>query len=364
MQTQEKHSQAAVLGLQHLLAMYSGSILVPIMIATALGYSAEQLTYLISTDIFMCGVATFLQLQLNKYFGIGLPVVLGVAFQSVAPLIMIGQSHGSGAMFGALIVSGIYVVLISGIFSKVANLFPSIVTGSVITTIGLTLIPVALQTAAKESYPLDTFIDQVFQPLDGSAMKELSNHVQIKDGQLTYDSHFGVQKNKDGQVIIGHHKDIRPGDKLTLYFDKDHLLISKSKKELAAIRYQAINQEALKDKKSLSEAISKDWFQQNRLIISLFLLLVSGLLLTFNFFIVTFGASLFLYLTKKSKLFSFKKFKESYHFTLNCLGLPTLIAVFFGILGQPLTTMIMIQNILFVLFLVITFYRTHFRDEN
>ena len=208
--------------------------------------------------------------------------------------------------------------------------------------ISLTLIPLALQTAAKESYPLDTFIDQVFQPLDESAMRELSNHVQIKDGQLTYDSHFGVQKN----------------------FDKDHLLISKSKKELAAIRYQAINQEALKDKKSLSEAISKDWFQQNRLIISLFLLLVSGLLLTFNFFIVTFGASLFLYLTKKSKLFSFKKFKECYHFTLNCLGLPTLIAVFFGILGQPLTTMIMIQNILFVLFLVITFYRTHFRDEN
>ena len=144
MQQQEKHSQAAVLGLQHLLAMYSGSILVPIMIATALGYSAEQLTYLISTDIFMCGVATFLQLQLNKYFGIGLPVVLGVAFQSVAPLIMIGQSHGSGAMFGALIASGIYVVLIAGIFSKIANLFPSVVTGSVITTIGLTLIPVAI----------------------------------------------------------------------------------------------------------------------------------------------------------------------------------------------------------------------------
>ena len=103
MQTQEKHSQAAVLGLQHLLAMYSGSILVPIIIATSLGYSTEQLTYLISTDIFMCGVATFLQLQLNKHFGIGLPIVLGVAFQSVAPLIMIGQSHGSGAMFGALI---------------------------------------------------------------------------------------------------------------------------------------------------------------------------------------------------------------------------------------------------------------------
>ncbi len=144
MQKQESHSQAAILGLQHLLAMYSGSILVPIMIAGALGYNAHQLTYLISTDIFMCGVATFLQVQLNKYFGIGLPVVLGVAFQSVAPLSMIGASHGSGAMFGALIVSGIYVILVSGFFSKIANLFPSIVTGSVITTIGLTLIPVAI----------------------------------------------------------------------------------------------------------------------------------------------------------------------------------------------------------------------------
>ena len=138
---EEKHSQAAVLGLQHLLAMYSGSILVPIMIAGALGYSSQQLTYLISTDIFMCGVATFLQL----------PVVLGVAFQSVAPLIMIGQKHGSGAMFGALIVSGIYVLLIAGIFSKIANFFPPIVTGSVITTIGLTLIPVAIGNMGNNS---------------------------------------------------------------------------------------------------------------------------------------------------------------------------------------------------------------------
>ena len=133
-----------VLGLQHLLAMYSGSILVPMMIGQALGYNSEQLTYLVSTDIFMCGVATYLQLQLNKYFGIGLPVVLGVAFQSVAPLNIIGQSHGSGAMFGALIASGIFVILISGIFSKLANYFPAIVTVSVITTIGLTLIPVAI----------------------------------------------------------------------------------------------------------------------------------------------------------------------------------------------------------------------------
>ncbi|WP_340081087.1 nucleobase:cation symporter-2 family protein [Streptococcus agalactiae] len=141
---EQSNSQAALLGLQHLLAMYAGSILVPIMIASALGYNAKQLTYLIATDIFMCGIATLLQLRLSKHFGVGLPVVLGCAFQSVAPLSIIGAQQGSGYMFGALIASGIYVVLVAGIFSKVANFFPPIVTGSVITTIGLTLIPVAM----------------------------------------------------------------------------------------------------------------------------------------------------------------------------------------------------------------------------
>ncbi|HEN7664566.1 TPA: purine permease [Streptococcus agalactiae] len=132
---EQSNSQAALLGLQHLLAMYAGSILVPIMIASALGYNAKQLTYLIATDIFMCGIATLLQLRLSKHFGVGLPVVLGCAFQSVAPLSIIGAQQGSGYMFGALIASGIYVVLVAGIFSKVANFFP---------TIGLTLIPVAM----------------------------------------------------------------------------------------------------------------------------------------------------------------------------------------------------------------------------
>lgn len=144
MASQSKNGQAAVLGLQHLLAMYSGSILVPIMIGAALKYSPAQMTYLIATDIFMAGVATFLQVQMNKFFGIGLPVVLGVAFQSVAPLILIGQQHGPGAIFGSIIASGLFVILISGFFSKVKNLFPPLVTGAVITTIGLTLIPVAM----------------------------------------------------------------------------------------------------------------------------------------------------------------------------------------------------------------------------
>lgn len=88
-------------------------------------------------------MATFLQLKVTKHTGIGLPVVLGCAFQSVAPLSIIGAKQGSGAMFGALIASGIYVILVAGVF-KIARFFPPIVTGSVITVIGLSLVSVAM----------------------------------------------------------------------------------------------------------------------------------------------------------------------------------------------------------------------------
>lgn len=137
--------KAAVLGLQHLLAMYSGSVLVPILIGASLHFSSEQMTYLVSIDIFMCGVATALQIFSNKIFGIGLPVVLGCAVQAVAPLILIGQKFDFQTMYGAIIAAGLFVFLIGGFFAKLRKLFPPLVTGTLITVIGLSLIPVAFQ---------------------------------------------------------------------------------------------------------------------------------------------------------------------------------------------------------------------------
>ncbi|KRM89459.1 nucleobase:cation symporter-2 family protein [Liquorilactobacillus vini] len=146
-ETQRRVSQgkAAVLGLQHLLAMYSGAVAVPLLIGTALKFNSEQMTYLVSIDIFMCGLATLLQLLRNRYFGIGLPVVLGCAIQAVEPLKMIGKEFTIGTMYGAIIVAGIFVFLVAGQFSRIKKLFPPVVTGSLITVIGLTLIPIAVQ---------------------------------------------------------------------------------------------------------------------------------------------------------------------------------------------------------------------------
>ncbi|MFS0687966.1 nucleobase:cation symporter-2 family protein [Sporosarcina sp. 179-K 8C2 HS] len=136
--------KSAVLGIQHLLAMYAGAILVPLIVGSAIGLSSTQLTYLVSIDILMCGIATVLQIMNNRFFGIGLPVVLGCTFTAVGPMISIGGNYGISAIYGAVIASGLIIVLISTFFGKLIKFFPPVVTGSVVTIIGITLIPVAL----------------------------------------------------------------------------------------------------------------------------------------------------------------------------------------------------------------------------
>ncbi|WP_211653008.1 nucleobase:cation symporter-2 family protein [Planococcus alpniumensis] len=134
----------AALGLQHVLAMYAGAILVPLIVGAALGLTSEQLTYLVSIDILLCGVATLLQVFNSRYFGIGLPVVLGCTFTAVGPMIAIGGQYGISAIYGSILVSGLFVILVSGFFGSLVRFFPPVVTGSVVTIIGITLIPVAI----------------------------------------------------------------------------------------------------------------------------------------------------------------------------------------------------------------------------
>ncbi|WAA11084.1 nucleobase:cation symporter-2 family protein [Fervidibacillus albus] len=138
----------ASLGIQHVLAMYAGAVIVPLIVGASIGLTPEQLTYLVSIDIFMSGLATILQVWKNRFFGIGLPVVLGCTFTAVAPMIAIGNSFGVGSIYGAIIMSGLFVIFVAKYFSKIVKFFPPVVTGSVVTIIGITLIPVAMNNLA------------------------------------------------------------------------------------------------------------------------------------------------------------------------------------------------------------------------
>jgi uric acid transporter len=140
--------QLFLYGLQHVLAMYAGAVAVPLIIAAAAGLTKEQTAFLINADLFTCGIATLLQTLGLWKFGIRIPVIQGVTFAAVTPMVMIAKSQGMTGIFGAVMVAGLFTFLLAPFFSKLVRFFPPVVTGSVITVIGISLLPVGVNWAA------------------------------------------------------------------------------------------------------------------------------------------------------------------------------------------------------------------------
>lgn len=136
------------LSLQHVLAMYAGAILVPLLVGRALNVTTEQLSYLLAIDLLTCGVATLLQTLRGTYIGIGLPVMLGSSFVAVTPMIAIGSNYGIHAIYGSIIAAGVFIFLFARFFGKLTVLFPPVVTGTVVTLIGLSLVPTGVKNMA------------------------------------------------------------------------------------------------------------------------------------------------------------------------------------------------------------------------
>ena len=137
----------AVYGFQHVLAFYAGAVIVPILLANSIGLTTAQLIHLINADLFTCGIASIIQSVGFWKIGVRLPLLQGVTFTAVSPMIAIGMAAGGGTdgllvIYGAVIVAGLFTFLIAPFFSKLIRFFPPVVTGSVITIIGLALLPV------------------------------------------------------------------------------------------------------------------------------------------------------------------------------------------------------------------------------
>ncbi|WP_300009946.1 2-oxo-4-hydroxy-4-carboxy-5-ureidoimidazoline decarboxylase [Pseudonocardia sp.] len=138
----------AVYGFQHVLAFYAGAVIVPILLAGAIGLSERELIHLINADLFTCGIASIIQSVGFWKVGVRLPLLQGVTFTAVSPMIAIGLAAGGGTdgllvIYGSVIVAGLVTFLIAPYFSKLIRFFPPVVTGSVILIIGLALLPVA-----------------------------------------------------------------------------------------------------------------------------------------------------------------------------------------------------------------------------
>ncbi len=137
------------LGLQHVLVMYAGAVAVPLIIGRALKLPPEDVAFLVSADLFVCGVVTLIQsLGVTQWFGIKLPVMMGVTFAAVGPMIAMANANpgpdGARMIFGAIMGAGIIGIIIAPFVSRMLRFFPPVVTGTIIVVIGASLMRIGI----------------------------------------------------------------------------------------------------------------------------------------------------------------------------------------------------------------------------
>jgi NCS2 family nucleobase:cation symporter-2 len=137
------------LALQHVLVMYAGAVAVPLIIGRALKLPPEDIAFLISADLFACGIVTIIQCVGIPGIGIRLPVMMGVTFASVGPMLAMATTPGVGLLgiYGAVIAAGVFGILVAPFVSRLLPLFPPVVTGTIIMVIGISLMRVGINWA-------------------------------------------------------------------------------------------------------------------------------------------------------------------------------------------------------------------------
>jgi NCS2 family nucleobase:cation symporter-2 len=151
------------LGLQHVLVMYAGAVAVPLILGRALKLAPEDVAFLISADLFACGLATLVQCVGFPGVGIRLPVMMGVTFASVGPMLSMAAAPDVGLLgiYGAVIAAGVFAVLVAPFMGRLLPLFPPVVTGTIILIIGVSLMRVGINWAGGGLPTLTKVVDGV-----------------------------------------------------------------------------------------------------------------------------------------------------------------------------------------------------------
>ena len=141
--------EALPLAMQHVVAMIVGCVTPAIILAGVTGLEATEQIILIQSALLISGVATLLQLfPLGRFCGSGLPVIMGASFAYIPLLISLGSRFDLPTIFGAQLVGGLAAVAVGLFYKKLTRLFPPLVTGTVVFTIGLSLYPTAVNYMA------------------------------------------------------------------------------------------------------------------------------------------------------------------------------------------------------------------------
>ncbi|MBH3449994.1 purine permease [Pseudomonas putida] len=130
---------------QHVMVMYAGAVAIPLVLGAALGLSKADIAFLINADLFACGIVTIIQALGVGPIGIRMPVMMGVTFTAIGPMIAIGSDAtvGLSGIFGATIAAGLFGLAVAPLVGKLLRFFPPVVTGTEIVAVGLSLMSVA-----------------------------------------------------------------------------------------------------------------------------------------------------------------------------------------------------------------------------
>lgn len=131
-------------GTQHILAMYAGVITPPLIVGAAAGLSTAEVGILVSAALLLSGLGTLLQTLGIWRVGAQLPLVLGISFVPVATMTVLAEESGLPVVFGATLAGGVFALIVAPFVASLVRFFPPVVTGSVITVIGISLVPVAV----------------------------------------------------------------------------------------------------------------------------------------------------------------------------------------------------------------------------
>ncbi|MCT4348320.1 nucleobase:cation symporter-2 family protein [Vibrio sp. NC2] len=138
------HSLTFLLALQHMLASIGGIVAVPLIVGASIGLPNTEIVSLINAALLASGIVTVAQCLGFGPIGIRLPVVMGSSFAFLGVAISIGNEGGVAAIMGSALIGSFVVIGASFYMDKVRKLFPTVVSGVVVTLIGLTILPVAM----------------------------------------------------------------------------------------------------------------------------------------------------------------------------------------------------------------------------
>ncbi len=141
-------SEAIPLGLQHIFAMFASNIAVPMIIAGLVGITGPDLTIMVQSAMIIAGLATLNQCYPIGRCGAKLPVVMGTSFGFLPTNIAIAKGYGISGLLGATFVGGLFGTVLGFFLKPLRKFFPSLVTGTVVLTIGLSLLPTGINSMA------------------------------------------------------------------------------------------------------------------------------------------------------------------------------------------------------------------------